>query len=154
MKKIILFLMGMSLIFAFDLTFTKAFNNFNKGLRTYNTNPKQAQQYFKKAYEYIQQLKNKDTSQINYMLGRMYCNGFGVKEDLKKAEKYFLRALQLGNARVNCCITRLYLKMGDKEKAKKYLKKALSNPHIANYCSDIDKNTLQLKGGINETFTK
>ena len=154
MKKIVLFLFTINLIFALNLTFMKAFNNFNKGLRIYNSNPNQAQQYFKKAYEYIQQLKNKDTSQVNYMLGRMYCNGFGVKEDLKKAEKYFLRALQLGNVRVNCCIARLYIKMGKIEKAKKFLKKALSNPHIANYCDDIDKNTLKLQGGINETFTK
>jgi len=154
MKKIILFLISVSLIFAFDLTFTKAFNNFNKGLRTYDSDPTQAQQYFKKAYEYIQQIKNKNTSQINYMLGRMYCNGFGVKEDLNKAEKYFLKALQLGNQRVNCCLARLYLKMGNKEKARKFLTKALSNPHIANYCNDININTLQLKGGINETFTK
>jgi len=154
MKKLILILLSLNLIFAFDLTFTKAFRNFTKGLHTYNTNPQKAQEYFKKAYEYIQQLKHKDTSQVQYMLGRMYCNGLGVPKDLKKAEKHFLRALQLGNQRVNCCLARLYIKMGKNEKAKEFLQKALSNPKIANYCEDIDKNTLQLQGGINETFTK
>jgi len=148
MKKIVLFLFTINLIFALNLTFMKAFNNFNKGLRIYNSNPNQAQQYFKKAYEYIQQLKNKDTSQINYMLGKMYCNGLGVKEDLKKAEKYFLKAISLGNQRANCGLARVYIKLGNKEKAKKYLKKALSNPAIAKYCSDIDANTLKLKGGM------
>ena len=154
MKKLILFFTLISLSFAFDLTFTKAFKNFTKGLQTYDSNPQKAQEYFKNAYNYIQKLKNKDTSQVHYMLGRMYCNGFGVKEDLQKAEKHFLDAIKLGNERANCCITRLYIKMGKIEEAKKYLKKALSNPHIANYCDDIDKNTLKLQGGINETFTK
>ena len=154
MKKIVMLLLSLNLIFAFDLTFTKAFNNFNKGLRIYNSNPQKAQQYFKKAYEYIQKLKNKDTSQVYYMLGRMYCNGFGVKKDLNKAEEYFLKSLKLGNKRVYCCLSRLYIKKGEKEKAKKYLKVALSNEKIANYCDDINPNDLNLKGGINETFTK
>ena len=154
MKKILALLFSLSIIFAFDLTFTKAFNNFNKGLRTYNTNPQKAQEYFTKAYTLIQQLKNKNTSQVYYMLGRMYCNGLGVQKDLKKAEEYFLKALKLGNKRVNCCLARLYIKMGDYKKAKHYLDIALSNKTIANYCSDIDIKELKLKGGINETFTK
>ena len=154
MKKIIILMLIIGLSFAFDLTFTKAFNNFNKGLKTYNTDPQKAQEYFKKAYNYIQQLKNKDTSQVYYMLGRMYCNGFGVKKDLNKAEEYFLKALKLGNRRVNCCLARLYIKMGKLDKAKHFLKIALSHKRIANYCSDIDPNDLKLKGGINETFTK
>ena len=147
MKKIVILIALISLSFAFDLTFTKAFNNFNKGLKTYNSNPQKAQEYFKKAYNYIQQLKNKDTSQVYYMLGRMYCNGFGVQQDLNKAEEYFLKALKLGNKRVNCCLARLYIMKGEKDKAKEYLKKALSNPKIAKYCSDIDPNELKIKGG-------
>jgi len=156
MKKFIFSFIFIIVNFAmgFDLTFTKAFKNFTKGLQTYNSNPQQAQQYFKKAYEYIQKLKNKDTSQVYYMLGRMYCNGLGVPKDYQKAEKYFLNAIKLGNQRANCCITRLYIKMGKINEAKKYLKKALSNPHISNYCDDIDKNALTLQGGINETFTR
>jgi len=154
MKKIIIFLLTLHVVFAFDLTFTKAFQNFNKGLRTYNSNPNKAQEYFKQSYILIQKLKNQNTSQITYMLGRMYCNGFGVKKDLNKAEQYFLKSLQLGNQRANCCLARLYIKKGDSKKAKEYLQKALNNPHIANYCEDIDKNTLKLQGGIDETFTK
>jgi len=156
MKKFIFFFISVNIVcaLAFDLTFTKAFNNFNKGLSTYNSNPQQAQEYFKKAYEYIQQLKNKDTSQVYYMLGRMYCNGLGVPTDYQKAEQYFLNAIKLGNQRANCCIARLYIKMGKINEAKKYLKKALSNPHISNYCNDINKNSLTLQGGNNEIFTK
>jgi len=154
MKKIIILLLTLTFAFTFDLTFTKAFKNFTKGLQTYDSNPQKAQEYFKKAYEYIQKLKNKDTSQVNYMLGRMYCNGLGVPQDLHKSEEYFLKALKLGNKRVNCCLARLYIKMGRIDEAKKYLQKALSIPTIRNYCKDIDKNTLQLQGGINETFTE
>ena len=154
MKKIAILIISLGFLFAFDMTFTKAFNNFNKGLRTYNSNPQKAQEYFKKAYILIQQLKNKNSSQVYYMLGRMYCNGFGVEKDLKKAEEYFLKSLQLGNKRANCCLARLYIKLGDYKKAKHYLDIALSNKTIANYCSDIDVKDLTLKGGIDETFTK
>ena len=61
MKKVVILIALITLSFTFDLTFTKAFNYFNKGLKTYNYNPEKAQEYFKKAYNYIQQLKNKDT---------------------------------------------------------------------------------------------
>ena len=137
MKKTLLFIISISLSFAFDLTFTKAFNNFNQGIRLLNQNPSLAQQKFKKSYEAIQSLSNKNSSQVNYMLGKMYCNGWGVKQNYKLAEKYFLKALALGNKRVTCCLARLYLKMGKKNIAQKYLKKALSNKQIANYCNNI-----------------
>ena len=154
MKKVIILILTLNFLLAFDLTFTKAFNYFNKGLKTYDINPQKAQDYFKKAYEYIQKLKNKDTSQVYYMLGRMYCNGLGVPKDLDKAEEYFLKALKLGNQRVNCCLARLYIKKGELSKARDFLKKAMSNDKIANYCSDIDASSLKLKGGINETFIR
>ena len=146
MKKLFLILIFAVASFAFDLTFTQAFNNFNKGMRLEHTNPSLAQKYFKKAYFFMQKLKHKDTSQVNYMLGRMYCNGWGVNIDYKKAEKYFLRAIELGNARAHCCIARLYVKEGDLKKAKKYLNYALTHKSIATYCDDIDANTLTIKG--------
>jgi len=139
MKKIILILVISLSLFGFDLTFTQAFNNFNQGIRLISKNPLLAQQKFKKAYNLIQQLKNKDSSQVYYMLGRMYCNGWGVKKNYKLAEKYFLKALKLGNKRVHCCIARLYLKMHRPDLAKEHLKYALSHKRIANYCDDLIK---------------
>jgi len=136
MKKFILILLTLNL-FAFDLTFTQAFNNFNQGMRLINKNPLLAQKKFKKTYELIKTLKNKNSSQVYYMLGRMYCNGWGVKTNYELAEKNFLKALKLGNQRVNCCLARLYMKMGKTYLAETYLKKALSNKKIANYCSDL-----------------
>ena len=137
MKKIILTLIISLSLLGFDLTFTQAFNNFNQGIRLINKNPQLAQQKFKKAYNLIQQLDNKDTSQVYYMLGRMYCNGWGVKKNYKLAEKYFLKALKLGNKRVHCCIARLYFKMNRPDLAKEHLNYALSHKRIANYCDDL-----------------
>jgi len=137
MKKILLILFTLNIMFAFDLTFTQAFNNFNQGIKLANKNPILAQKKFKKAYKLLQSIKNKNSSQIYYMLGRMYCNGWGVKQDYKLAEKYFLKSLALGNKRTNCCIARLYFKIGKPYKAKRYLQKALSNKIIANYCNDL-----------------
>ena len=145
MKKLIFLLIGFAFVFSFDLTFTRAFQAFNKGISLEKTNPQLAQQYFQKAYVLISDQKDKPSSQIYYMLGRMYCNGWGVKQDLKKAEIYFKKALALGNERVNCCIARLYIKMGEYEKAKPYLKYAMSHPTLKNYCNDIDPNTLKIK---------
>ena len=146
MKKLIIILTTTVFLFSLNLTFTKAFNYFRKGEKLEKTNPKKANEYFIKAYTLIQALPNKKTSQVNYMLGKMYCNGWGVKQDLNKAEKYFLEAIKLGNKRANCCITRLYIKKGDLKKARKYLNIALSNKAIANYCNDIDPNSLKIKG--------
>jgi len=146
MKKIWVILITAIFLFGLNLTFTKAFNNFNKGVRLEKTNPKKAHEYFVKAYALIQALPNKNTSQVNYMLGKMYCNGWGVKQDLNKAEKYFLEAIKLGNKRANCCIARLYIKKGNLKKARKYLNIALSNKAISNYCNDIDTTSLKIKG--------
>jgi len=146
MKKIIAILFTIIFLFSFNLTFTKAFNYFNKGIRLEKTNPKKAQEFFVKAYALIQALSNKNTSQVQYMLGRMFCNGWGVEKNYKKAEEHFLKAIKLGNKRANCCLVRLYIKEGKLKKARHYLNIALSNKTIANYCKDIDKNTLTIKG--------
>ena len=146
MKKLIIILILSISVFAFDLTFTKAFNNFNRGINLEKTNPQKANQYFQKAFFLIKQIKNKNSSQINYMLGKMYCNGWGVNRDYKLAEKYFLKAIKLGNARAKCCIARLYIKEGKKALAKKYLDYALSHESIAHYCNDIDPIKLTIKG--------
>ena len=137
MKKILIFFGAVYFLFAFDLTFTRAFNNFNQGIRLVKNNPALAYRKFKTAYELIQKLKNKDSSQVYYMLGRMYCNGWGVKKNYKLAEKYFLKALKLGNKRVHCCLARLYFKMNRADLAEPHLKYALSHKRIANYCNDL-----------------
>ena len=138
MKKFII-LISLSFLFAFDFTFTKAFNEFNQGLRLIKTNPAKAYKKFHEAYILIKDLKNKNSSQVYYMLGRMYANGWGVEKNYKLAEKYFLKALKFGNRRVNCCLARLYLKMNKPNLAGKYLKYALSHKNIANYCNDLIK---------------
>jgi len=146
MKKIAIVLLFAVSSFAFDLTFTKAFNNYNKGIRYEKTDPQKANQYFQKAFFLIQMLKHKDTSQVHYMLGNIYLNGWGVEKNYQKAKKNFLRAIELGNSRANCSLAKVYIKMGNLKLAKKYLNIALSNPSIAPYCSDIDKNNLTIKG--------
>ena len=146
MKKLIMFLTLAISLFAFDLTFMKAFNNFNKGINTVKSNQQKADEYFQKTFFLIQQLKKQDTSQVNYMLGEMYSNGWGVKKDYQKSQKYFLRAIQLGNARANCSLAKLYIKTGQLTLAKKYLTYALSNQAIAPYCKDINPNNLTIKG--------
>ena len=146
MKKLLLILLFTISAFSFDLTFMKAFNNFNRGTNIVKSNPQKANQYFQKTFFLLKMLKQKDTSQVNYMLGKMYSNGWGVKQNYQKAQKYFLRAIQLGNKRANCSLAKLYIKTGDLTLAKKYLNYTLSNPDIANYCSDIDTKTLTIKG--------
>jgi TPR repeat protein len=145
MKKLILILMAISL-FAIDFTFTKAYRAFNQGIRLEKTNPQMANKKFYEAYILLQQvIQKKPSSQAFYMLGRIYCNGWGVDKDYKKAEEMFLKALKLGNRRVNCCLARLYIRMNQKDKAKKYLEYALSHQEIANYCNDIDPQQLKEK---------
>jgi len=131
------------MVFALDLTFTKAYRAFNKGIKLEKTNPQKAQQYFQKAYILLSELHNKPSSQVYYMLGRMYCNGWGVEKNYQKAETYFKKALQLGNKRVYCCLARLYIRMGKYALAKKYLNYALTHDNLSHYCKDINPNTLK-----------
>jgi TPR repeat protein len=131
------------MVFALDLTFTKAYRAFNKGVKLEKTDPQKAQQYFQKAYILLSELHNKPSSQVYYMLGRMYCNGWGVEKNYQKAEAYFKKALQLGNKRVHCCLARLYIRMGKYALARKYLNYALTHDNLAHYCKDINPNTLK-----------
>jgi len=146
MKKLLIVVLSITtFLFAIDFTFTKAWHNFTKGMKIVNQNPQEAQIYFKKSYNLIQKIKDRPSSQVYYMLGRMYCNGWGVEKDLSKAEIYFKKALSLGNKRVNCCLARLYIKMGKKELAKKYLNIALNHPNLKIYCTDINPSNLTIK---------
>ena len=145
MKKFMIVLITSSFLFAFNFTFTKAFNNFNEALNLLNRNPSLAYQKFHKAYKLIQQLKNKNSSQVDYMLGRMYSNGWGVEQNYKLAEKYLLKALKLGNQRANCCLAKLYFKMGKITLAQKYLHIALSNKYTALYCNNLTQQSKELQ---------
>jgi tetratricopeptide (TPR) repeat protein len=147
MKKILIIFSLITSIFAFDALYTKAFMAYKKGLNLELKNPKKAQQYFQQAYLLLSQMKA-ETSQKYYMLGRMYCNGWGVPQDLDKAEEYFKKALKLGNQRVHCCLARLYIKKGDLQKARKYLQYALSHESLSFYCRDINPKTLKINTNI------
>ena len=143
MRKIALILISFVFVFAIDFTFTKAYRAFNKGIKLEKTNPQKAQQYFQKAYILLTELHGKPSSQVYYMLGRMYCNGWGVERNYKKAEEYFKKALQLGNERVHCCLARLYIRMGKYAQAKEYLNYAINHENLSHYCNDINPNTLK-----------
>ncbi len=146
MKFIISLIMLFSFSFSFDFLFTQAFISFKKGINFEKTNPKYAQKYFQKTYILLNQIKN-NSSQKYYMLGKLYCNGWGVDKDYKKAEYYFKMAIKLGNQRANCCLARLYIKEGRKNLAKKYLKYALAHDTLAHYCNDINPQTLTIIKG-------
>ena len=147
MKKLFLISIMSVFVFAFDALYTKAFMAYKKGVNLELRNPQKAQQYFQEAYILLKQIKN-DSSQKYYMLGRMFCNGWGVPKDLDKAEKYFKKALKLGNQRVYCCLARLYIKKGDLAKAKKYLRYALSHETLSMYCRDINPKTLKINPNV------
>ncbi|GAB6046123.1 hypothetical protein JCM11957_17220 [Caminibacter profundus] len=145
MKKIFILLISVIFAFSLDFTFTKAYRAFNKGIKLEKTDPEKAQKYFQKAYILLTEIKDKPSSQTYYMLGRMYCNGWGIEKDYKKAEEFFKKALALGNERVNCCLARLYIRMGKYNKAKKYLDYAMSHDRLSHYCTDINPKTLKEK---------
>jgi len=145
MRKLIgLILLSISL-FALDLTFTKAFKEFQKGKRLEKTNPQKANIHFKKAYELLMSIENQNSSQLHYMLGEMFAHGLGVEQNYKLAEEHFLQAIKLGNKRAHCCLAKVYLEEGKKELAKEHLQYAITHAGIANYCNDIDKTILKEK---------
>ncbi len=143
MKKVIFIFISFVFVFALDLTFTKAYRAFNKGVKLHKTNPQKAQQYFQKAYILLTELHEKPSSQVYFMLGRMYSNGWGVERNYKKAEEYLKKAIKLGNERAYCSLAKVYIKTGKYAKAKKYLDYALSHENLSNYCKDINPNTLK-----------
>jgi tetratricopeptide (TPR) repeat protein len=147
MKKILFIILTTIFAFGFDALYTKAFLAYKKGLNLELKDPQKAQQYFQKAFILLSEIKT-TSSQKYYMLGRMYCNGWGTKQDLNKAEEYFKKAMALGNKRVYCCLARLYIKKGELNKAKKYLKYALSHKDLAFYCKDINPKTLEINKNI------
>ena len=139
MKKIIWILFTSVLAFAIDLTYSKAFQYYKKGLKLEKTNPSEAQKYFKESFFLTKELEsqNKASSQIYFMLGKMYHKGWGTNKNLFLAEKYYLKALKLGNKRVNCPLAKLYKETGKEKLAKKYLQNSLKNPSTKKECEDL-----------------
>lgn len=147
MKKIIILLSLIVIGFSFE--FTQAFMDFNKGIKFIKKGKiNKAQTFFAKSFAIVKSLeeKGKGSSQVYYMLGRMYCNGWGTDKDLKKAEMYFKKSIAMGNRRSHCCLARLYIKEGKLKLAKQELSYALSHDSIKNYCEGIDPTTLKIKG--------
>ncbi|EDM23903.1 tetratricopeptide repeat protein [Caminibacter mediatlanticus] len=142
MKKIILVILFITSIFAIDFTFTKAYQYFKKGEKLEKTNPQKAQEYFQKSYILLQTIKERPSSQIYFMLGKMYLNGWGVEQNFSIAEKYFKQSIKLGNTRAYCCLAKLYIKTNKKQLAKKYLNLAIKNNY---FCNKVDMKNLKIK---------
>jgi len=101
MKNIFLILMASSL-FAQSLYFN-AFRDINKAKRLLHTNPSKANALFIEAKGYLKETlktsieKNQPSSQVLLLLGKLYLNGWGVKNDSKKAALFLCSAKKLGN---------------------------------------------------------
>jgi len=122
MKKIFI-LLFISSLFALNLEYTKAFFMYQKAYRMLNTNPKISQEYFKKSFKILKKLEREKipSSQVYYLLGVMYSNGWGIKKDYSKAKKELLKAIKFGNLKAKCQLASLYLKMNNLEAARKYI---------------------------------
>ncbi len=129
MKKIIVFLIFINL-FAFNVSYMKAFKYFNKGVSLLNSDTQNAQIYFTKAFNLLINHKNKYSSGMHYILGRMYLNGWGVNKNYKKALDELLKAEKLGNKRVHCPLLKLYTITGNKKEAKKELNCILTHKNL------------------------
>jgi len=124
MKKLLIsILIISSSLFALNFEYTKAFFLYQKGFKTLNNNPILSKEYFKKSFKILKKLeeKNLPSSQTYYLLGIMYANGWGTKQNYSKAEKELLKAMKLGNIKAKCQLAFLYQKMNKLEEAKKYI---------------------------------
>ena len=133
MKKLLI-LLFISSLFALNLEYTKAFFMYQKAYKTLNTNPKKSQENFKKSFEILKNLEKQNipSSQVYYLLGVMYSNGWGVKKDYIKARDELLKAIKLGNVEAKCQLASLYLKMNNLEEARKY-----TTPQCENLLKEI-----------------
>jgi len=145
MKKFIFFIISVMSLFALDMTYTKAFKEYQTGQKLEKSNPAKAQLHFQKAFFLLQSLKNQRSSQVQYLLGEMYAHGLGVEQNYTLSEKHFLEAIKLGNKRAHCCLAKVYMEEGKQNLAKEQLKYALSHPTISNYCNNIDKTIFKEK---------
>jgi len=138
MKKLIGLIAISISLFALDLTYTKAFKEYQKGKKYQTVNPELAKKHYQNAFFLLNSIKDSNSSQTHFLLGEMYAKGLGVEQNFSLAEQHFLKAIKLGNKRAYCCLAKLYLLEGKKDLAKKYLNIALSNNNTSNYCKDIE----------------
>jgi len=82
-------------------------NNYADGMRAYRNGE------FNKAKVFFELSAKKDgTVHANYMLGRMYLNGEGGKQDIDRALKLLNNAFDSGNIPAGCYISEAYMKKG------------------------------------------
>ena len=93
----------------------------------------------KKLFE--EALKNEDSLQANYFLGKMYLFGQGVKKDPKIALKYLKKAGNRGNLKAKC-LTAKALFLIDKKKNSTKILNLLEMPELKNLneCKNIKIN--------------
>ena len=119
--------------------YTKGFMLYKKGSRFLNKDKEKADKYFAQSESpLLAAYKSDKSANAAFMLGKMYCNGWGVPKDYNKAIKYFHDAISWGNKRSNCCLARLYimyLKQNIKDEGQKHFKIA-QQYHIPD-CKDI-----------------
>ena len=104
MKKIVALFISIAMLFAQNFYF-EAFKNVREGKRILNQNPQKAEKLFIIAANDLKQLINnsinnhKPSSNEIELMGELYLNGWGVKKNERKAEKFFCIASKLGNFR-------------------------------------------------------
>jgi TPR repeat protein len=106
------------LVLAF-LLFSLAYgSNFRNGVQAFK------QKDFVTARKYFElALRQDGVKNANYFLGVIYLKGYGVEQDLEKAQGYLLAAAKQGNMRARCYLAEIYiLKDKDLSKAKPLLK--------------------------------
>ncbi len=116
MKKLIVaILLLVNSSYATNLYFN-AFQDIKKAKRLLNSNPDKANNLFIEAAGYLKQVinssinANKPSGNALYLLGEIYCNGWGVKKNTKKAYKLFCAAKQLGNLKAKKQVNKLKIK--------------------------------------------
>ena len=124
--------------------YTKGFMLYKKGSTLLDKNVPKANKMFSKALPFLEKAASENSSQAYFMLGRMYCNGWGVDVDFEKAKEYFIKSIDLGDKRSNCCIARLLIiKLHNVEAGLPHLKQAEKDGIPA--CKDIKAYLRKLK---------
>ena len=81
----------------------EGFKFYTKGHKLLNTNSDKAFKYFLEAQSHLLVAYKSNSANAAFMLGTMYCNGWGVDKNYDKAKKYCTDAKNWGSKRKNCC---------------------------------------------------
>jgi TPR repeat protein len=140
MKKLLitifLFLMTTTYLNA-SSEYTKGFMLYKKGHKLLKVDSEKSFMLFKQAEPHLISAYKSNSARSAFMLGRMYCNGWGVSQNFKIAEKYFKVAISLGDKRSNCCLSRLHLMFlkDNIQEGEKYFK--VAKKYNIKDCKDI-----------------